>query len=70
MRTFHEKCFIYAIITEKESGATETICAGGIRSKHVYTTYSSIIEVQLFNKLRGEMGTSYFLIGYEGKEDI
>ena len=26
------------------------------------------MEVQFFNKQRDEMGTSYFLIGYEGKE--
>ena len=69
VQTFRGKCFIYAIITERESGTSKTICAGESRSQHVYTTSSSVIEVQFFNKQRDEMGTSYFLIGYSGTED-
>ena len=58
-------CEIYAKINEAD-GATVTICSGDIRYKHVYTTISNSVEVQIIKA--GESGdeSHYFAITYQG----
>ena len=57
---------MYAKIREAKSGARVTVCSGDTRYKHLYTTVSNSVEIQIVNG--GENGdeSSYFAIAFEG----
>ena len=60
------RCNIYANIKEEARGGRVTICSGNTRFKHVYTTVSSSVEIQIVNT--GENGdeSAYFAIAFQG----
>ena len=59
-------CEIYAKINEEASGASVTICAGNIRYRHVYTTISNSVEIQIIKAGKSEDDSEYFAIAYQG----
>ena len=65
--SFERRCNIYANIKEAATGARVTVCSGVTRYKHLYTTASSSVDIEIANM--GESGdqSSYFLIVFQGK---
>ena len=61
------RCDIYAKINEAATGATVIVCSGEARHKHLYTTTSNSVEIQIV-KTGEEDGDdpSYFAIVYQG----
>ena len=61
------RCDIYAKINEDATGATVTVCSGETRHKHLYTTTTNSVEIQIV-KTGEEDGDdpTYFAIVYQG----
>ena len=60
------RCNIYANIIEEASGARVTVCSGETRQKHLYTTISNIVEIQIVNTGENEDESAYFAIAFQG----
>lgn len=59
-------CHVYAIIKEKETSATMTVCADTDRIKEIRLTDSHTVEIRIVTKKRSEKDLS-FMLKYEGK---
>ena len=59
-------CDIFANIREAESGARITVCSGETRYKHVYTSTSNSVEIQIVNTGDGGDESAYFAIAFQG----
>ena len=59
-------CDIYANIREKASGRRVTVCSGETRYKHLYTSISNSIEIQIVNTGNSVDQPIYFAIAFEG----
>ena len=59
-------CNIYANIKEEASGARVTVCSGETSYKHLYTTVSSTVEIQIVNTGEDGEESAYFAIAFEG----
>ncbi len=61
---FGSSCTPYAYIVEKVVGVNQTICGGSERERHVYTSTSDHVLIQIpVQRLR----TSHFVLWFEGK---
>ena len=60
------RCNVYANIIEEASGARVTVCSGDIRYKHLYTTISNSVEIQIVNTGDNGDGSAYFAIAFQG----
>ena len=60
------RCDIYANIKEEASGARVTVCSGDTRYRHLYTTVSSSVEIQIVNTGDNGDRSSYFAIAFQG----
>ena len=43
-----------------------TVCAGETRRKHLFTTNSNYVQIQIVKTGQNEDGSAYFAIAYEG----
>ena len=59
-------CMVYATINERATGATVTICQGGKRKRHVYTSTTNSLEIYFDERIGNEMDVSYFILEYGG----
>ena len=59
-------CHAYAIIRERDSKETKTICGGVTRTEDVYLSSTSSVEVRLFSR-RGSNSAPRFLMMYQGE---
>ena len=59
-------CHIYAHIREQKTRSSITLCGGEARSKVVYTSETSTVEVEVINN-RAASEPAYFLLMYEGE---
>ena len=60
------RCEVYANIKEVESGARVTVCSGGARYRHLYTTVSNHVEIQIVTAENTGDESPYFAIAFEG----
>ncbi len=64
-----EFCYRYATIRENTREKETTVCGGTDRSRHVYTSDSHIVQIQMAGgKHGGAFG--HFLLKYEGKLEM
>ena len=59
-------CNIYAIIKEAISGARVTVCSGETRHKHLYSTVSSTVEIQIIDMGENGDASAFFAIAFQG----
>ena len=59
------RCDIYANIKE-DGGAGVTVCSGETRYRHLYTTVSSSVEIQIVDTGDNGDDSSHFVIAFEG----
>ena len=59
-------CNIYANIKEEASGVQMTVCSGETRFKHVYTTVSNSVEIQIVHTGDDGDDSAYFAIAFQG----
>ena len=64
------RCNIYANIKEVESGSQLAVCSGETRYRHLYTTVSSSVEIQIVNTGNNEDEPTYFAIAFQGKYHV
>ena len=57
---------MYATINEMATGAIVTVCRGGKRRRHVYTSTTSSIEIHFDEQIGNEMDVTYFVLEYGG----
>ena len=62
----HGHCIIYATITESATGTTVTVCGGGKRKRHVYTSTTNSIEIYFDDQTESEGGALHFVMEYGG----
>ena len=62
----NRRCDVYANIIEEESGGRLTVCSGDVRYKHLYTTTSNSVEIQIINIGEGADNSAYFAIAFQG----
>ena len=60
------KCDIYANIIDEASGARITVCPGETRYRHLYTTISNSVEIQIVNMGDNGDESAYFAIAFQG----
>ena len=59
-------CNIYARIKEDASSGSVTVCSGERRKRHLYTTVSNSVELQIVNTGEDGEGSDYFAIAFQG----
>ena len=59
-------CDVYANIMEDTSGASMTVCSGEIRNRHVYTSISNTVKIQIVNTGDDGEEAIYFAIAFQG----
>ena len=62
----HPSCNIYATIKEDASGARVTVCSGEMRHRHLYTSASNSVEIQIANTVDDGGEPAYFAIAFQG----
>ena len=60
------RCDIYANVIDEASGARITVCPGETRFRHLYTTTSNSVEIQIVNMGDNGDESAYFAIGFQG----
>ena len=60
------RCNIYANIIEEASGARVTVCSGETRYRHLYTTISNTVEIEIVNTGDNGDESAYFAISFQG----
>ena len=60
------RCDIYARINEEASGARVTVCSGEARHRHIYTTTSNSVEIQIIKAADSADDSAYFVIAFRG----
>ncbi len=59
----HQRCVAYAYITEKATGANQTICGGSERRRQIYTSTTNHVLIQIVPQ---ENGRAQFLLHFTG----
>ena len=59
-------CEVYANIKEGDSGGRVTVCSGETRYRHLYSTVSNYVEIQIVNTGDSGDGSPYFAIAFQG----
>ncbi len=62
----HSQCRPYAYIVEKSVGVNQTICGGSERERHVYTSTSNHVFIQI---VPHELRETQFLLWFDGGFD-
>ena len=60
------RCNVYAIIKEAASGSRVTVCAGETRNRHLYTSVSNTVEIQIVDIDDSDDQSAYFTIAFQG----
>ena len=59
-------CDTYANIKEQASGARMRVCSGETRQRHLYTSVSNSVEIQIVNMGDNGDTSAYFVIAFQG----
>ena len=60
------RCDIYAKINEEASGARLTVCSGETRHRHLYTSSTNSVEIQIVKAGATGDESAYFVIAFQG----
>ena len=60
------RCNVYAIIKEAASGSRVTVCSGETRNRHLFTSVSSTVEIQIIDIGDNGDQSAYFIIAFQG----
>ena len=63
---YGRRCDVYANIMEETSSGRVTVCPSDIRYRHVYTSISNTVKIQIVNTGDGGNEAIYFAIAFQG----
>ena len=59
-------CDVYATVTEVAVGNSVTVCGGGKRKRHVYTSTANTVQIYFDEQIGNERDFAHFVMEYGG----